>query len=53
MNAVKKFLSIMVKVKTWDMIIQIWGSNLSVNDFSSRGIYICGKIQSIELTGNG
>ena len=48
-----EYNDIMVKVRTWDMTIQIWGTNLSVNDFSSMGIYVCGKIQSVELTGNG
>lgn len=48
-----EYNDIMVKVKTWDMTVQIWGSGLTVNDFSSRGIYVCGKIQSIELMRNG
>lgn len=48
-----EYNDIMVKVRTWDMTIQIWGTNLSVNDFSSRGIYVCGKIQFVELMGNG
>lgn len=47
-----EYNDIMVSVKTWDMTIQIWGSGLTVNDFNSRGIYICGTIQSIELTEN-
>lgn len=48
-----EYNDIMVKVKTWDMTVEIWGSNLKVNDFSSRGIVVYGKIQSVELTENG
>ena len=42
-----------IKVKTWDMIIQVWGSGLKVSDFNSNGIYIFGNIQSVELIKNG
>lgn len=48
-----EYNDIMVKVRTWDMVVQIWGSGLSVNDFNSKGIYVCGNIQSVELDGNG
>ncbi len=48
-----EYNDVLVKVQTWDMTVQIWGSGLSVNDFSSKGIFVCGKIQSVELTGNG
>lgn len=47
-----EYNDIMVKVKTWDMTVEIWGSNLMVNDFSSKGIYVNGKIQSVEITEN-
>ncbi|MGN0613101.1 MAG: YabP/YqfC family sporulation protein [Porcipelethomonas sp.] len=48
-----EYNDIFVKVKTWDLTVQIWGSGLEVNDFGSDGIYICGKIQSVELEKNG
>lgn len=48
-----EYNDIMVKVRTNDMTVSVWGSGLSVNDFNSRGIYICGNIQSIELMRNG
>ncbi len=48
-----EYNDVFVKVKTWDMTVQVWGSGLSVNDFNSGGIYICGKIQSVELMRNG
>lgn len=40
---------VFVKVSTWNMIVNIWGSELTVNDFGSGEIFVCGKIQSIEL----
>lgn len=40
---------VFVKVSTWNMIVNIWGSELTVNDFGSGEIFICGNIQSIEL----
>lgn len=48
-----EYNDIMVRVKTWDMIVEVWGSSLSVSDFNSKGIIISGKIQSVELTENG
>lgn len=48
-----EYNDVLVKVRTWDMTVQIWGSGLSVNDFSSKGIFVCGRIQSVELTENG
>lgn len=47
-----EYNDIFVKVKTWDMTVQIWGSGLSVDDFGSDVIYVCGKIQSVELEKN-
>ncbi|MCM1226053.1 MAG: YabP/YqfC family sporulation protein [Clostridium sp.] len=48
-----EYNDIMVKVKTRDMTVTVWGSDLSVNDFCTSGIYIRGRVQSIELMGNG
>lgn len=48
-----EYNDIMVRVKTWDMTVEVWGSSLSVSDFNSKGIIIRGKIQSVELTENG
>ncbi len=48
-----EFNDIMVKVRTWDLTVIIWGSELKVNDYNSSGIYVCGNIQSVELTENG
>ncbi len=47
-----EYNDVMVKVRTWDMTIEIWGNNLSVDDFNSKGIYVHGKIQSIDMTEN-
>ena len=48
-----EYNDVFIKVKTWDMIIQVWGSGLKVSDFNSNGIYIFGNIQSVELIKNG
>lgn len=48
-----EYNDVFVKVRTWDMTVQIWGNNLRVNDFNSNGIYVFGKIQSVELIKNG
>ncbi len=48
-----EYNDIMVRVRTWDMTVEVWGSSLSVSDFNSKGIIISGKIQSVELTENG
>ena len=63
-----EYNDVFIKVKTWDMIIQVWGSGLKVstyntaftntvykfiNIFNSNGIYIFGNIQSVELIKNG
>ena len=47
-----EYNDIFVKVKTSELIVQIWGSELSVDDFGSDVIYVCGKIQSVELEKN-
>ena len=48
-----EYNDIMVRVRTWDMTVEVWGSSLSVSDFNSKGIIISGKIHSVELTENG
>lgn len=48
-----EYNDVFIKVKTWDMIIQVWGSGLKVSDFNSNGIYVFGNIQSVELIKNG
>ena len=48
-----EYNDIMVRVRTWDMTVEVWWSSLSVSDFNSKGIIISGKIQSVELTENG
>ncbi len=44
-----EYNDVFVKVKTWEMTVNIWGSGLTVNDFGNSAIYVCGKIQSVEL----
>ncbi|MGN1480596.1 YabP/YqfC family sporulation protein [Porcipelethomonas sp.] len=48
-----EYNDVFIKVRTWDMTVQIWGSGLQVNDFNSNGIYVYGNIQSVELMKNG
>lgn len=47
-----EYNDIFIKVKTWDLTVQVWGSGLKVNDFGSNGVYVYGKIQSVELAEN-
>ena len=47
-----EYNDVFVKVRTWEMTVNIWGNNLSVSDFGSGSIYISGKIQSVELEKN-
>ncbi len=47
-----EYNDVFVKVRTWEMTVNIWGNNLSVSDFGSGAIYISGKIQSVELEKN-
>lgn len=47
-----EYNDVFVKVRTWEMTVNIWGSDLSVSDFGSGAIYISGKIQSVELEKN-
>ncbi len=47
-----EYNDIFVKVQTAELIVQIWGSELSVNDFGSDVIYVHGNIQSVELEKN-
>ncbi len=44
-----EYNDILVKVKTWDLIVQVWGSGLTVSGFSSDIICIYGDIRSVEL----
>lgn len=44
-----EYNDIFVKVQTAELTVQIWGSELSVNDFGSDVIYVHGNIQSVEL----
>lgn len=44
-----EYNDVFVKVSTWEMNVNIWGSELTVNDFGTGSIFICGKIQSVEL----
>lgn len=49
---VKKILEyndIFLKIKTTNLIIQIWGSKISVNDYGSGGLVVNGKIESVEF----
>lgn len=44
-----EYNDVYVRVSTWDMNVNIWGNELKVNDFGSGAIFVCGKIQSVEL----
>lgn len=44
-----EYNDIFLKVKTRNMIVQVWGHNLKINDYNTGGIIIKGIIESIEL----
>ena len=46
---VLEYNDIFLKIKSSNMIIQIWGKNLSINDYNSGGIVVKGEIDSVEF----
>ena len=44
---------IMVKLKTADYYIEIWGQDLTVNDFNTENVVINGKISKLEIIPKG
>ena len=47
-----EYNEVLVKVKTWEMIVNIWGNSLTVSDFGNGYISIHGKIKTVELEEN-
>ena len=45
-----EFNDIYLKIQTCNMILEIWGKNLTINDFNTDGIIVKGEISSIEFT---
>lgn len=46
---VLEYNDIFLKIQSSNMIIQIWGNNLSIHDYNSNGIVVTGNISSVEL----
>ena len=46
---IMEYNDILVKVKTREMVVSVWGSGLYVSEFGTDTIYIYGKIKSVEL----
>lgn len=44
-----EYNDIYLKADSYDMYIEIWGANLSVNDYNIEGIEIYGAIHSISF----
>jgi len=44
---------ILVKLVTRNFYIEIWGQNLTINDYNSESIVVNGKITTIELSPKG
>ena len=36
-----EYNDVFIKVKTWDMIIQVWGSGLKVSNFNIDAVFFC------------
>ena len=45
-----EYNDIYVKIKASTVIIEVWGRNLSINDYNRPGIEISGIITNIELS---
>lgn len=46
---VLEYNDIYLRIRTSNMILQIWGQDLNINDYNSDGIIVRGKITSIEF----
>ncbi len=47
---IMEYNDIYLKLKTAsDMIIEVWGSELSLSDYNTGGVAVRGKITSVEL----
>lgn len=47
-----EYNDVMIKVKTWDMTVTVWGNGLQADDFGSGSVIVFGRIQSVELEEN-
>ena len=46
---VVEYNDIYLKILTSNMILEVWGSELSISDYNTDGIIIRGKISSVEF----
>lgn len=46
---IEEYNEVCIRLKSNDLLIQIWGSNLKAFDFRTNGIIIRGNIERIEL----
>lgn len=46
---IEEYNEIFIKVRTNELYVQIWGTNLKAFDFKTSGLIIKGKISQIEL----
>lgn len=44
-----EYNDILVRVKTREMLVSVWGSGLYVSEFGTEAVYVYGKIASVEL----
>ncbi|HOF68790.1 MAG TPA: YabP/YqfC family sporulation protein [Ruminococcus sp.] len=47
---IEEYNDIYIRLKSRNIYIQIWGSNLKAFDFKTNGLIIKGKIDQIEFT---
>ncbi len=45
-----EYNEIYLKIDAGTLYIEIWGSNLTVNDYNSEGIEVSGRIDSVEFS---
>lgn len=48
-RCIMEYNDIFIKVKTANLIVQVWGKNLMAHDYNKDGITITGEILSVEF----
>ncbi|MBR1553978.1 MAG: YabP/YqfC family sporulation protein [Oscillospiraceae bacterium] len=45
-----EYNEVLVRLQTFDMTVEIWGTGLRVFDYSDSSVIVTGKISSVNLT---
>ncbi len=47
-----EYNDIYLKADAGNVIVEIWGDKLTIDDFANEGIYVYGRIDSVSFTAN-